>query len=99
TQYRTGTEFHLDLTANQFVTEELALGLRGYVYQQLTGDTGAGALLGSFKGESTGGGFGLSWVPAALGGRLAVTASWLRDLHAKRRLKADYGSISAAMTF
>jgi hypothetical protein len=99
TEYRTGTEFHMDLIANQFVTEELALGLRGYAYQQITGDSGAGALLGSFKGESIGGGFGLSWVPAALGGTLAITASWLRDLQAKRRLKADYASVSLAMTF
>ncbi len=99
TDYKTGTEFHLDLTANQFVTEELALGLRGYVYQQLTGDSGSGALLGDFKGESIGGGFGLSWVPAEMGGKLAITGSWLRDLRAKRRLKADYASVSIAMTF
>jgi hypothetical protein len=99
TEYRTGSEFHLGFTANQFVTEELALGLRGYVYQQLTGDSGSGALLGGCKGESVGGGFDFSWVPGAFGGKLAVTGSWVRDLHAKRRLKADYATVSIASTF
>jgi hypothetical protein len=78
---------------------EQVKALSRYAYQQITGDSGAGALLGSFKGESIGGGFGLSWVPAALEGTLAITASWLRDLQAKRRLKADYASVSLAMTF
>jgi hypothetical protein len=40
TDYKTGTEFHVDFVANQFVSESLAVGLRGYYYKQLTGDSG-----------------------------------------------------------
>ena len=32
TNYKTGTEFHVDFVANQFVSESLAVGLRGYYY-------------------------------------------------------------------
>ena len=60
TNYRTGTELHVDLVANQFISENVALGLRGYYYTQLTGDSGSGAILGDFKGEAFGAGFGVS---------------------------------------
>jgi hypothetical protein len=99
TNYRTGTEFHLDLIANQFLSEEFAVGLRGYIYQQLTGDSGSGALLGDFKGESVGAGVGLSWIPKAAGGKFSVTASWVRDLYVRRRLEADYATVALALTF
>ena len=99
TNYRTGTEFHLDLIANQFLSEEFAVGLRGYVYQQLTGDSGSGALLGDFKGASAGAGLGLSWIPKSAGGRFSLSASWVRDFYTEKRLDADYASVSLALTF
>lgn len=37
TDYKTGTEFHMDFVANLFVSESLAFYLRGYYYKQLTG--------------------------------------------------------------
>ena len=99
TNYRTGTEFHLDLAANQFLTEEFAVGLRGYFYHQLTGDSGSGAVLGDFKGASAGAGLGLSWIPKSAGGQFSFTASWVRDFYTKNRLDADYGAVSLAFTF
>lgn len=99
TNYKTGTELHVDLIANQFVTEELAIGLRGYYYNQITGDSGSGALLGDFKGESAGAGLGISWIPAAADGKVAFTASWVRDFYTERRLDADYLAVSLSLTF
>lgn len=99
TNYRTGTEFHLDLIANQFLTEGFAVGLRGYFYQQLTGDSGSGAILGEFKGASAGAGLGLSWIPKSAGGQFSFTASWVRDFYTRNRLDADYGAVSLAFTF
>jgi hypothetical protein len=51
TQYRNGTSAHLDWAASQFFSESFHAGLVGYFYNQLTGDSGAGATLGDFKSK------------------------------------------------
>ena len=35
--------------ASQFLSKQLFIGVVGYVYQQLTGDSGSGTELGDFK--------------------------------------------------
>jgi hypothetical protein len=49
TDYQNGIDFHLDWAASQFLSKQLHVGAVGYIYQQLTGDSGAGAILGDFK--------------------------------------------------
>lgn len=49
TDYKNGIDSHLDWSASRFVSEKWQVGVAGYVYQQLTGDSGAGATLGSFE--------------------------------------------------
>jgi hypothetical protein len=56
TDYRNGVDGHIDWAVSQFLNEQLFLGVSGYVYQQLTGDSGAGATLGSFKSRVFGAG-------------------------------------------
>jgi hypothetical protein len=99
TNYRTGTEFHVDAVVNQFLSETFAVGIVGYAYKQIEGDSGDGAILGDFKGESYGLGPALSWVPEFGGGNIAITGQWLHDLHATNRLEADYGALTIAVSF
>ncbi|MDT8285127.1 MAG: transporter, partial [Thermovirgaceae bacterium] len=54
TDYKSGNEFHVDFVVNQFLKKNLAVGLHGYYYRQVTGDSGSGAKLGDFEGESYG---------------------------------------------
>lgn len=49
TDYQNGVSSHLDWAASQFLSEKLHIGLVGSFYYQLTGDSGAGAVLGDFK--------------------------------------------------
>lgn len=51
TRYQNGIDGHLDWSASHFVTPQTHLGLVGYVYHQLTGDSGSGAVLGDFKSK------------------------------------------------
>jgi hypothetical protein len=52
TDYKTGTEFHLEGAAMQHFSKTFALGLQGYLYQQVTGDSGAGTrFVGDFEGR------------------------------------------------
>ena len=99
TDYQTGDEFYLDFTANQFLSETFALGVRGYYYNQFTGDSGSGARLGDFQGESFGLGPGFIWFPAFAGGKLAVLGKWIHDFDATNRFESDYGTLSVAWTF
>jgi len=50
TDYSTGTEFHAEFASIQHFSKQFDLGLVGYFYDQLTGDSGSGAKLGPFKG-------------------------------------------------
>lgn len=99
TDYKTGSEFHLDFTINQFLSETFALGIKGYYYKQVTGDSGSGAILGDFKSESFGVGPGFFWTPKFAGGRLVVQGKWMHDLYADNRFKSDYGSLGVAWKF
>jgi len=51
TQYKSGVNGHLDWAASQFLSEQTHVGLVGYFYHQLSGDSGAGATLGDFKSQ------------------------------------------------
>lgn len=50
TDYKSGEEFHLDLAVIQHLSDKFHLGLVGYVYNQLSGDSGSGAA-DDFKGR------------------------------------------------
>ena len=51
-QYRTGNEFHLEYFLGQHLPKGFAVGLAGYIYNQMTADTGPGATLGAFHGQT-----------------------------------------------
>jgi len=56
TDYKNGISSHLDWALSLFFSETFHAGLVGYFYNQLTGDSGAGATLGTVSGTSTAGG-------------------------------------------
>ena len=99
TDYRTGTEFHLDFTLNQFVSPSLALGIRGYYYQQITGDSGTGAKLGDYKSESFGAGPGFVWIPKVGDGQLTILGKWIHDFSAENRFESDYFTLAGSWKF
>ncbi len=53
-QYQNGIDSHLDWGVSEFVSKNVQIGLAGYFFQQLTGDSGPGATLGDFKGTAIG---------------------------------------------
>jgi len=99
TDYKTGKEFHVDFTVNQSLFKGFAAGLRGYYYRQLTGDTGSGARLGDFKGESLGLGPGFIWRPKFADGKLTILAKVIFDVTTTNRFDSTYGSLGAAWKF
>lgn len=49
TDYQNGIDSHIDWAASQFLNDQLYVGVAGYLFNQLTGDSGDGARLGGFK--------------------------------------------------
>ncbi len=89
TDYRTGTEFHVEFALMQSLSKTFALGLAGYHYQQVTGDSGSGATLGDFKGRVTALGpnvnysFQLHKIP------VSTSLRWYHEFNTKNRLEGD----------
>jgi hypothetical protein len=54
TDYQNGVDFHLDWGASQFLTKQLQVGLVGYLYQQVSPDSGNGDHVGSFESRVIG---------------------------------------------
>jgi len=102
TEYQSGTQLHVDLTAAQHVPllgGLLGIGGNGFYYQQITGDSGSGASLGDFKGRTAGIGPVLSYVTKIWGRDLVAEAKWLPEMDVRRRLKGDYIWFKMAMAF
>ena len=49
TNYKNGIDSHLDWAVSQFLSANWEVGVAGYVYYQLTGDSGSGDRVGAFK--------------------------------------------------
>ncbi len=102
TDYRSGTQFHLDFT----VAEHLPLfggvvgvGANGFYYQQITGDSGSGARLGDFKGMTLGIGPVLSYATKLWGKDIVGEIKWLPEMDVEKRLKGDYFWFKLGMVF
>ena len=93
TNYQSGAQFHVDGTLAQHfpILGGLAgVGDNGYWYEQVVGDSGAGAFLGDFKGRTAGLGPVLSFA-GKLGDLDMVTElKWLHEMETKNRLQGDY---------
>ena len=94
TQYQSGSLLHLEGVVQQFLPVGpgiLSLGLEGFYFDQLTGDSGAGATLGDFKGRTYGLGPFLGYIlPLENKQSLVFELKWLTELETKRRLEGDY---------
>jgi hypothetical protein len=77
--YRNGIDLHVDWAASKYLNKQLFVGAVGYAYQQVTGDSGPGAVLGGFESRVLGVGPQLGYVfPIDNGtqGFLGVKAYW-----------------------
>jgi hypothetical protein len=92
TDYQTGNQFHLDLTAAQHLPllgGFGGVGANGFFYQQFTGDSGSGARLGSFEGMTAGVGPVVSYAYQLGKFDLAAEVKWLPEIDVAHRLSGD----------
>jgi len=100
--YQSGNIFHIDSTVAQHLPlfgGFAGVGANGFYYQQITGDSGAGARLGSFKTQSYGVGPTLSYIHQFNKVDLAFEAKWLPQLNVQNTTKGDYIWVKVMLIF
>jgi hypothetical protein len=87
-QYQNGIDFHVDWAASQFLSKNVQVGIVGYLYQQITDDSGPGAVLGGFRGRAIGIGPQLGFViPISKEYQGYLNLKGYRDLEVENRAK------------
>ena len=102
TEYRTGTQFHLDFTVAEHLPllgGIIGIGANGFYYQQVSGDSGSGARLGDFKGRTLGIGPVLSYATKIWNKDFVAEVKWLPEIDVQKRLKGDYVWFKMGMVF
>ena len=99
THYKSGNEFHLDVSAIQHFSDKFYAGLSGYAYHQLTGDSGSGAT-SDFKGRVYAlGPIVGGTIPIGQKQNLYLKARYYKEFDAKNRLEGDAFYLSASIKF
>lgn len=102
TDYRSGIQFHLDLTVAEHLPlfgDLIGVGANVFYYQQITGDGGSGAKLGNFKGRTVGIGPVVSYATKIWKKDLVAEVKWLPEIEVKNRVKGDYVWFKLGMLF
>ena len=102
THYQSGTSFHLDGTVAQHLPlfgGFAGVGAEGFVYEQITADSGSGATLGSFEGHTYGVGPVVSYAHKIGKVDFAGEVKWLQEVDVQKRLKGDYLWVKLGIVF
>jgi hypothetical protein len=102
TDYQSGVQLHVDGTVAQHfpLFDGLAgLGVNGYWYEQVSGDSGAGATFGDFEARTAGLGPVLSWTKKVGGVDVIAELKWLHEMETRRRLEGDYVWLKCVLKF
>jgi len=81
----------------QNLSKTFAIGIAGYYYHQISGDSGSGALLGDFKGRvaAVGPAINVTWML----GKITVTTNlkYFHEFAAENRLEGGAGFVTFTM--
>ncbi len=97
TDYKTGEEFHAELAISQHLSKEFTVGLVGFYYEQVSGDSGAGAALGEFQGRTAGIGATMGYTFHVGKAPISLNLRYYHELDVENRLSGDIGVVSLAM--
>lgn len=99
TNYTSGNEFHLEASLTKAINERWGIGFYGYHYEQISGDSGEGAVLGDFKGRVDAFGPGVNY-QSVIGGRpVSMKAHWFHEFNTRNRVEGDAVYLTLAFPF
>ncbi len=97
--YKSGNEFHFEWAAGIEFAPGLLIGVVGYDYRQLTGDSGSGALLGPFKGRVDAIGPGLSYTTLVGSTPFILNVRHYQEFDAHNRWEGNMTMFSGTIRF
>ena len=93
THYHNGDIFHLEATLQQFLPLSkqtlVGVGANFFWFQQVTGDSGSGAVLGNLEGTDIGVGPVVTLIHTTSKYNFSAQVKWLPDLQTNNRLKGN----------
>ncbi|MFC3214244.1 SphA family protein [Novosphingobium panipatense] len=97
TDYNTGNEFHAEAAVEKTFSPKFSAGVLGYYFNQISADTGAGALLGPNEGEVAA--LGVTAAYNVTMGRSPATfrLKVLKEFNATRRLEGTSAMVSLSL--
>lgn len=104
TQYRSGNMFNLDFALMKFVSEDVRLGVQGYVVQQLTDDTSDNATTQATLNAIDGSkmrvyALGPAWAWIKNGGEMLVEGKILKEFGARNRSEGTTYMLTVSKPF
>jgi hypothetical protein len=90
TNYSNGDEFHFDYTLGHYFSTELALGITGSYYRQVSVDHAPPDLLETTFSEAASIGPVISWTPHIIDRDVTISLKWLHEFNVQGRLAQDY---------
>lgn len=99
THYQSGDFVHVDFAGGRYLNKKFQLGLVGYYEQQITGDSGSGALLGSYKARVWAIGPGATYTFLINQTPVTATAKWTHEFAVRNTFQGDAVTIGAAFKF
>jgi len=102
THYDSGSVLHAEISAQRLLPAGsgfFGIGFNGFLYEQISGDSGTGATQGDFKGRTMGIGPVIDYILPTKTGTWVFEARWLPELDTKNRIEGDYFWLKAAWQF
>lgn len=102
TDYQSGSVLHLEASVQQLLPVGpgfLGLGANGFLYEQVTEDSGPGANLGPLRGRSIGIGPVIDYVLPVGDATALLEARWLHEFETRNRLEGDFFWVKAVWQF
>jgi hypothetical protein len=97
TDYKTGNEFHWEWAVTKKFESGFSVGAVGYVYRQLTADSGRGAALGAFKGSTSAIGAAIGYDFKVGQAPISTKIRFYHEMDSERRLKGNSVFLSFSM--
>ncbi len=99
THYRSGDIAQFDFAAGKMLSPQFKLGVVGYLAQQVTADSGAGAILGDRKLRVAGIGPGATFTFSLNDVAMTLVAKYYREFDAQNTTQGDAGTLSVRGKF
>ena len=99
TNYQSGDMAHFDFAVGKMLSRQFKLGVVGYYAQQLTADSGAGAMFGERRLRVAGLGPGATFTFVVNDLTVNFVAKYYREFAAQNTTQGDAGSLSVRIKF